>query len=95
MFITVIGETENISQNKNLQNLSQSLVKAAQLTGAWILTCELNLDLMKYIGEAIKENSYYSKSSKLNDDENNETAGLSEKIVVLGILKGEYKSLVR
>ncbi|KAJ1121117.1 hypothetical protein NDU88_009245 [Pleurodeles waltl] len=63
LLITVTGGAKNFSMNPRLKNLfSKGLVKAAQSTGAWIITGGCHAGVMKLVGEAVREFSMSSSS---------------------------------
>jgi hypothetical protein len=89
----LIDNEANLTKKKSLQDFSRSLIKAAQTNRAWIITDGFNTGLVKHIGEAVRENSYYLKSN-------------TEKIVLIGIapwhsvlhyeeLKGTFKVRIK
>ncbi|XP_028852075.1 transient receptor potential cation channel subfamily M member 6 isoform X2 [Denticeps clupeoides] len=56
LVISVHGGTENLClPSKVLQTFSKGLIKAAETTGAWILTDGTNSGVSRYVGEAVKE----------------------------------------
>ena len=72
MIISVTGGAQKFSLKQRLQDVfKRGLVKAALSTGAWISTGGLNVGVMKYVGEAIREYSL--------------TINTNHKINVLGI----------
>ncbi|XP_078514884.1 transient receptor potential cation channel subfamily M member 2-like [Lissotriton helveticus] len=56
LLITVTGGAKNFSMNPRLKNLfSKGLIKAAQSTGAWIITGGCHAGVMKLVGEAVRD----------------------------------------
>ncbi|XP_069059375.1 transient receptor potential cation channel subfamily M member 2-like [Pleurodeles waltl] len=67
LLISVTGGTKNFSMKGRLKNLfSRGLIKAAQTTGAWILTGGTHTGVTKHVGEAVRD---FSMSSSQVDSE--------------------------
>ncbi|XP_078512418.1 transient receptor potential cation channel subfamily M member 2 [Lissotriton helveticus] len=61
LLISVTGGTKNFSMKGRLKNLfSRGLIKAAQTTGAWILTGGTHTGVTKHVGEAVRDVSMSS-----------------------------------
>ncbi len=57
--ISIIGGSKNSFSEEKSEKFSSGLVKFAQLKYALILTNGLNIGIVKHIGEALKNHSYY------------------------------------
>ncbi|XP_053568855.1 transient receptor potential cation channel subfamily M member 2 [Bombina bombina] len=67
LLISVTGGAKNFRMKMRLKNIfRRGLVKAAQTTGAWIITGGSHAGVMKQVGEAVRDFSMGS-SSKEND----------------------------
>lgn len=63
LLISVTGGTKFFQMNERLkQDIRRGLVKAAQITGAWIITGRTHSGVMKLVGESVKEASYGSRN---------------------------------
>ncbi|XP_078514895.1 transient receptor potential cation channel subfamily M member 2-like isoform X2 [Lissotriton helveticus] len=63
LLITVTGGAKNFSMNPRLKSLfSKGLVKAAQSTGAWIITGGCHAGVSKLVGEAVRDFSMRGSS---------------------------------
>ncbi|XP_029457602.1 transient receptor potential cation channel subfamily M member 2-like [Rhinatrema bivittatum] len=73
LLISVTGGAKNFNLKAHLKDVfSRGLVKAAQTTGAWIITGGTHAGVMKHVGEAVRD---FSISSGYKDSE----------VVVIGI----------
>ncbi|XP_056601424.1 transient receptor potential cation channel subfamily M member 6 [Triplophysa dalaica] len=56
LVISVHGGTDNFSLSPRVcQAFSSGLIRAAESTGAWILTDGINIGVSRYVGDAVKE----------------------------------------
>ncbi|XP_078514877.1 transient receptor potential cation channel subfamily M member 2-like isoform X2 [Lissotriton helveticus] len=63
LLITVTGGAKSFNMNHRLKNLfSKGLVKAAQTTGAWIITGGCHAGVMQLVGEAVRDFSMTDSS---------------------------------
>ncbi|XP_075117251.1 transient receptor potential cation channel subfamily M member 2-like [Leptodactylus fuscus] len=66
LLISVTGGAKNFSISPRLKNqFSRGLVKAAQTTGAWIITGGSHAGVMKHVGEAIRDFSGDQEGSEI------------------------------
>ncbi|XP_078515233.1 transient receptor potential cation channel subfamily M member 2-like [Lissotriton helveticus] len=74
LLLSVTGGAKDFIMRPRLKNLfSKGLVKAAQTTGAWIITGGTHAGVMKHVGEAVRDFTRRSRSI------------INREIVVLGI----------
>ncbi|XP_058382132.1 LOW QUALITY PROTEIN: transient receptor potential cation channel subfamily M member 5 [Diceros bicornis minor] len=65
LVVSLAGEERPFAVKSWLRDvLRKGLVKAAQSTGAWILTSALRVGLARYVGQAVRDHSLASTSSK-------------------------------
>ncbi|KAK2499215.1 hypothetical protein MC885_003976 [Smutsia gigantea] len=65
LVVSLVGEERPFAMKSWLRDiLRKGLVKAAQSTGAWILTSALRVGLARHIGQAVRDHSLASTSSK-------------------------------
>ncbi|XP_004862578.2 transient receptor potential cation channel subfamily M member 6 isoform X2 [Heterocephalus glaber] len=58
LVISVHGGVQNFKMSSKLKEIfSQGLVKAAETTGAWIITAGINTGVSKHVGDALKTHS--------------------------------------
>ncbi|XP_031570501.1 transient receptor potential cation channel subfamily M member 3-like [Actinia tenebrosa] len=68
LLISVTGGAKNfVLQNKLKRILRDGLLKAAQTTGAWIITGGTNTGVMKHVGEAVRGHTVMSRGAQLKD----------------------------
>ncbi|XP_028516082.1 transient receptor potential cation channel subfamily M member 3-like [Exaiptasia diaphana] len=68
LLISVTGGAKNfVIQPKLKQILRHGLLKAAQITGAWLITGGTNTGVMKHIGEAVRGHTVMSRGAQLKD----------------------------
>ncbi|KAF3815937.1 hypothetical protein GH733_016042 [Mirounga leonina] len=61
LVISVHGGIQNFKMPSKLKEIfSQGLVKAAETTGAWIITEGINTGVSKHVGDALKAHSFQS-----------------------------------
>ncbi|XP_032895068.1 transient receptor potential cation channel subfamily M member 5 isoform X1 [Amblyraja radiata] len=66
LVVSIVGGEDNVLLKPWLQNaLRKGLVKAAQSTGAWIITRGLRAGITKLIGEAVRDHALASTSAKI------------------------------
>uniref|UniRef100_A0A8D0GBQ5 Transient receptor potential cation channel subfamily M member 5 n=1 Tax=Sphenodon punctatus TaxID=8508 RepID=A0A8D0GBQ5_SPHPU len=64
LVVSLVGEEENFQMKPWLRDtLRKGLVKAAQSTGAWILTSALHVGITRHIGQAVRDHNLASTSS--------------------------------
>ncbi|XP_047630925.1 transient receptor potential cation channel subfamily M member 5 isoform X1 [Phacochoerus africanus] len=65
LVVSLVGEERPFAVKSWLRDvLRKGLVKAAQSTGAWILTSALRVGLARYVGQAVRDQSLASTSTK-------------------------------
>uniref|UniRef100_H3A629 Transient receptor potential cation channel subfamily M member 5 n=1 Tax=Latimeria chalumnae TaxID=7897 RepID=H3A629_LATCH len=65
LVVSMVGGEEQFQMKSWLRDaIRKGLVKAAQSTGAWILTSGLRVGITKLVGEAVRDHSLASTSSK-------------------------------
>ncbi|XP_044605582.2 transient receptor potential cation channel subfamily M member 5 isoform X3 [Equus asinus] len=65
LVVSLVGEERPFAMKSWLRDvLRKGLVKAAQSTGAWILTSALRVGLARYVGQAVRDHSLASTSTK-------------------------------
>ncbi|XP_054553520.1 transient receptor potential cation channel subfamily M member 5 [Talpa occidentalis] len=65
LVVSLVGEERPFAMKAWLRDvLRKGLVKAAQSTGAWILTSALRVGLARHVGQAVRDHSLASTSSK-------------------------------
>uniref|UniRef100_A0A8I3RWJ9 Transient receptor potential cation channel subfamily M member 5 n=1 Tax=Canis lupus familiaris TaxID=9615 RepID=A0A8I3RWJ9_CANLF len=65
LVVSLVGEERSFAMKSWLRDvLRKGLVKAAQSTGAWILTSGLRVGLARYIGQAVRDHSLASTSTR-------------------------------
>ncbi|XP_047679587.1 transient receptor potential cation channel subfamily M member 5 isoform X2 [Prionailurus viverrinus] len=65
LVVSLAGEERPFAVRSWLRDvLRKGLVKAAQSTGAWILTSALRVGLARYVGQAVRDHSLASTSTK-------------------------------
>ncbi|KAM7086527.1 transient receptor potential cation channel subfamily M member 5 [Molossus nigricans] len=65
LVVSLVGMEQPFTMKSWLRDiLRKGLVKAAQSTGAWILTSALRVGLAPYVGQAVRDHSLASTSSK-------------------------------
>ncbi|XP_068832373.1 transient receptor potential cation channel subfamily M member 5 [Capricornis sumatraensis] len=65
LVVSLVGEERPFAMKPWLRDvLRKGLVKAAQSTGAWILTSALRVGLARYVGQAVRDHSLASTSTK-------------------------------
>uniref|UniRef100_UPI00398ECA5E transient receptor potential cation channel subfamily M member 5 n=1 Tax=Pristiophorus japonicus TaxID=55135 RepID=UPI00398ECA5E len=66
LVVSIVGGEENFLMKSWLRDtIRKGLVKAAQSTGAWIITSGLRAGITKLIGEAVRDHALASTSSKI------------------------------
>ncbi|XP_008837419.1 transient receptor potential cation channel subfamily M member 5 [Nannospalax galili] len=66
LVVSLVGEERPFAMKSWLRDiLRQGLVKAAQSTGAWILTSALRVGLARHVGQAVRDHSLASTSTKI------------------------------
>ncbi|XP_020826469.1 transient receptor potential cation channel subfamily M member 5 isoform X4 [Phascolarctos cinereus] len=66
LVISLVGEERNFPMKPWLRNiLRKGLVKAMQSTGAWIFTSALRVGLARHVGQAVRDHSLASTSTKV------------------------------
>ncbi|KAK2099880.1 hypothetical protein P7K49_021228 [Saguinus oedipus] len=66
LVVSLVGEEQSFAMKSWLRDvLRKGLVKAAQSTGAWILTSALRVGLARHIGQAVRDHSLASTSTKV------------------------------
>uniref|UniRef100_A0A4X2L3R0 Transient receptor potential cation channel subfamily M member 5 n=1 Tax=Vombatus ursinus TaxID=29139 RepID=A0A4X2L3R0_VOMUR len=66
LVISLVGEERNFPMKPWLRDiLRKGLVKAMQSTGAWIFTSALRVGLAKHVGQAVRDHSLASTSTKV------------------------------
>ncbi|CAO2583997.1 Transient receptor potential cation channel subfamily M member 5 [Lemmus lemmus] len=66
LVVSLVGEERPFAMKSWLRDiLRKGLVKAAQSTGAWILTSALRVGLARHIGQAVRDHSLASTSTKV------------------------------
>ncbi|XP_051002991.1 transient receptor potential cation channel subfamily M member 5 isoform X1 [Acomys russatus] len=66
LVVSMVGEERPFAMKSWLRDvLRKGLVKAAQSTGAWILTSALCVGLARHIGQAVRDHSLASTSTKV------------------------------
>ncbi|XP_073244598.1 transient receptor potential cation channel subfamily M member-like 2 isoform X3 [Porites lutea] len=69
LLISVTGGAKNFVLNPKLkQFLRKGLLKAAQTTGAWIITGGTNTGVMRHVGEAVRGHTVMSRGAQLKDN---------------------------
>ncbi|XP_022809876.1 transient receptor potential cation channel subfamily M member 3-like, partial [Stylophora pistillata] len=69
LLISVTGGAKNFVLHSKLKHvLRQGLLKAAQTTGAWIITGGTNTGVMRHVGEAVKGHTVMSRGTQLSKD---------------------------
>lgn len=69
LLISVTGGAKNFVLHPKLKYvLRQGLLKAAQTTGAWIITGGTNTGVMRHVGEAVKGHTVMSRGALLSKD---------------------------
>ncbi|XP_057173204.1 transient receptor potential cation channel subfamily M member 5 [Ursus arctos] len=65
LVVSLVGEERPFAVKSWLRDvLRKGLVKAAQSTGAWILTSALRVGLARYVGQAVRDHSLASTSAR-------------------------------
>ncbi|XP_027435445.1 transient receptor potential cation channel subfamily M member 5 isoform X3 [Zalophus californianus] len=65
LVVSLVGEERPFAMKSWLRDvLRKGLVKAAQSTGAWILTSALRVGLARYVGQAVRDHSLASTSTR-------------------------------
>ncbi|XP_039091318.1 transient receptor potential cation channel subfamily M member 5 [Hyaena hyaena] len=65
LVVSLVGEERPLAMKSRLRDvLRKGLVKAAQSTGAWVLTSALRVGLARYIAQAVRDHSLASTSAK-------------------------------
>ncbi|XP_074227572.1 transient receptor potential cation channel subfamily M member 5 isoform X1 [Camelus bactrianus] len=65
LVVSLVGEERPFTMKSWLRDvLRKGLVKAAQSTGAWILTSALRVGLARHVGQAVRDHSLASTSTK-------------------------------
>ncbi|XP_004713814.1 transient receptor potential cation channel subfamily M member 5 [Echinops telfairi] len=65
LVVSLVGEERPFTMKPWLRDvLRKGLVKAAQSTGAWILTSALRVGLARHVGQAVRDHSLASTSTK-------------------------------
>uniref|UniRef100_A0A2K5W1U9 Transient receptor potential cation channel subfamily M member 5 n=1 Tax=Macaca fascicularis TaxID=9541 RepID=A0A2K5W1U9_MACFA len=65
LVVSLVGEEQPFAMKSWLRDvLRKGLVKVAQSTGAWILTSALHVGLARHIGQAVRDHSLASTSTK-------------------------------
>nr|BBJ26609.1 transient receptor potential cation channel subfamily M member 5 [Rattus norvegicus] len=66
LVVSLVGEERLFAMKSWLRDvLRKGLVKAAQSTGAWILTSALHVGLARHVGQAVRDHSLASTSTKV------------------------------
>ena len=66
LLISITGGAQRLTLKKRIKNVFRGgLVKAAQSTNAWIITGGFNLGVMKYVGDAMWENSSLFQTKRI------------------------------
>ncbi|XP_007947524.1 transient receptor potential cation channel subfamily M member 5 [Orycteropus afer afer] len=66
LVVSLVGEEQPFTMKPWLRDvLRKGLVKAAQSTGAWILTSALRVGLARHVGQAVRDHSLASTSAKI------------------------------
>ncbi|XP_067849808.1 transient receptor potential cation channel subfamily M member 5 [Heptranchias perlo] len=66
LVVSIVGGEENVQMKPWLRDtIRKGLVKAAQSTGAWIITSGLRVGITRHIGEAVRDHALASTSSKI------------------------------
>uniref|UniRef100_A0A2I3TBJ6 Transient receptor potential cation channel subfamily M member 5 n=1 Tax=Pan troglodytes TaxID=9598 RepID=A0A2I3TBJ6_PANTR len=66
LVVSLVGEEQTFAMKSWLRDvLRKGLVKAAQSTGAWILTSALRVGLARHVGQAVRDHSLASTSTKV------------------------------
>ncbi|XP_006861093.1 PREDICTED: transient receptor potential cation channel subfamily M member 5 [Chrysochloris asiatica] len=66
LVVSLVGEERPFAMKPWLRDiLRKGLVKAAQSTGAWILTSALRVGLARHVGQAVRDHSLASTSAKI------------------------------
>ncbi|KAK1161610.1 transient receptor potential cation channel subfamily M member 5-like isoform X1 [Acipenser oxyrinchus oxyrinchus] len=66
LVVSLVGGDEDFQMKPWLRDtLRKGLVKAAQSTGAWIVTSGLRVGITRHVGEAVRDHSLASTSSKV------------------------------
>ncbi|XP_038198784.1 transient receptor potential cation channel subfamily M member 5 [Arvicola amphibius] len=66
LVVSLVGEERPFAMKSWLRDiLRKGLVKAAQSTGAWILTSALRVGLVRHVGQAVRDHSLASTSTKV------------------------------
>ncbi|KAM6160888.1 transient receptor potential cation channel subfamily M member 5 [Erethizon dorsatum] len=66
LVVSLVGEEQPFPMKAWLRDvLRKGLVKAAQSTGAWILTSALRVGLARHVGQAVRDHSLASTSTKV------------------------------
>ncbi|XP_042528559.1 transient receptor potential cation channel subfamily M member 5 [Dipodomys spectabilis] len=66
LVVSLVGEERPFALKSWLRDiLRKGLVKAAQSTGAWILTSALRVGLARHVGQAVRDHSLASTSTKV------------------------------
>uniref|UniRef100_A0A4W3HLK6 Transient receptor potential cation channel, subfamily M, member 5 n=1 Tax=Callorhinchus milii TaxID=7868 RepID=A0A4W3HLK6_CALMI len=65
LVVSIMGGNENLPMKPWLRDIWKGLVKAAQSTGAWIITSGLRAGVTRLIGEAVRDHALASNSSKV------------------------------
>lgn len=69
LLISVTGGAKNFVLHPKLkQVLRKGLLKAAQTTGAWIITGGTNTGVMRHVGEAVRGHTVMSRGAQLKDN---------------------------
>ncbi|XP_072495576.1 transient receptor potential cation channel subfamily M member 5 isoform X1 [Notamacropus eugenii] len=66
LVVSLVGEEQNFPMKPWLRDiLRKGLVKAMQSTGAWIFTSALRVGLARHVGQAVRDHSLASTSTKV------------------------------
>ncbi|XP_048401025.1 transient receptor potential cation channel subfamily M member 5 isoform X1 [Stegostoma tigrinum] len=66
LVVSIVGGEENVLMKPWLRDtIRKGLVKAAQSTGAWIITSGLRAGITKHIGEAVRDHALANTCSKI------------------------------
>ncbi|OPJ73794.1 transient receptor potential cation channel subfamily M member 5 isoform B [Patagioenas fasciata monilis] len=66
LVVSLVGEEENFQMKPWLRDtLKKGLIKAAQSTGAWILTSALRVGVTRHLVQAVRDHALASTSSKV------------------------------
>ncbi|XP_041054309.1 transient receptor potential cation channel subfamily M member 5 [Carcharodon carcharias] len=66
LVVSIVGGEENVLMKSWLRDtIRKGLVKAAQSTGAWIITSGLRAGITKHIGEAVRDHALADTSTKI------------------------------